>query len=157
MNEEENIRQELEEKFDCLKGAVVLQRKRRIFADIPLEKFSEVFVYAVEGLGFKALSAITGLDSGEAFSVIYHLNREGEIVLSLRVNLKKENPEINSVAAHFASADIYERELVDLLGIRVLGLAPGNRYPLPDNWPKDEHPLRKDWKGGNYKNEVKNE
>jgi Ni,Fe-hydrogenase III component G len=45
---------------------------------------------------------------------------------------------------------------VDLLGIKVNGLASGHRYPLPDNWPKGEYPLRKDWKGTIPNQEVQN-
>ena len=48
--------------------------------------------------------------------------------------------------AAYAGAQVYERELVDLFGAQVEGLPPGNRYPLTDDWPTDEHPLRKDWK-----------
>ena len=39
-----------------------------------------------------------------------------------------------------------ERELMDLLGAKVEGLPAGKRYPLSDDWPTDEYPLRKDWK-----------
>jgi Ni,Fe-hydrogenase III component G len=28
----------------------------------------------------------------------------------------------------------------------VEGLPAGNRYPLTDDWPADQFPLRKDWK-----------
>ena len=46
----------------------------------------------------------------------------------------------------FPGAELYERELVDMFGISVEGLPAGNRYPLPDDWPQGQHPLRKDWK-----------
>jgi membrane-bound hydrogenase subunit beta len=144
---EQKIKQELEDKFTYLKDAVIIKRKGRIFAQVPLDKFKEVFVYAVKQMHFLALSAITGLDRGDGvFEVIYHLNQEGKVLLNLKVSLNKEDPEINSVTLVCPSADIYERELMDLLGIKVNGLAAGSRYPLPDNWPKGEYPLRKDWK-----------
>jgi len=156
MNVEEKIKQELEEKFGYLKDAITIKRGRRIFADVPLEKFAAVFDYAVKQMRFEALSAITGMDAGGNFAVIYHLNRPGESLLNLRVNLNKEEPEVNTVTAHFPGADIYERELVDLLGIKVNGLSAGSRYPLPDNWPKDEFPLRKSWHAVTTKSEVQN-
>ena len=146
---EQEIKQELEDKFSYLKDAVIIKRKGRIFAQVPLDKFNAVFVYAVKQMHFLALSAITGLDTGDGFEVIYHLNQEGKVLLNLSVSLSKENPAVDSVTAYCPSADIYERELVDLLGIKVNGLASGHRYPLPDNWPKGEYPLRKDWKGIN--------
>ncbi|MDD5432403.1 MAG: NADH-quinone oxidoreductase subunit C, partial [Candidatus Omnitrophica bacterium] len=51
-----------------------------------------------------------------------------------------------SVISYFPGAEIYEREVVDLFGAKVEGLPPGNRYPLTDDWPTDQFPLRKDWK-----------
>ena len=145
---EKEIKQKLEDKFAYLKDMVTIKRKGRIFAQVPLNKFDEVFAYAVKQMHFLALSAITGLDKGDGvFEVIYHLNQEGKVLLNLRVNLERGHPEVNTVIPYCPSADIYERELVDLLGIKVNGLAPGHRYPLPDNWPKGEYPLRKDWKG----------
>ncbi|MDD4954206.1 MAG: NADH-quinone oxidoreductase subunit C [Candidatus Omnitrophica bacterium] len=145
MTQEEKIKQGLEEKFN-LGGAVVIQRPSRIFADISLENFEQVFAFATTELGFTALSAITGLDRVEDFAVIYHLNLQGRIMLNLRVAVNKNDPRVKTVTAVFPGAEMYEREMTDLLGIKVFGLAPGDRYPLPDNWPAGQYPLRKDWK-----------
>jgi NADH:ubiquinone oxidoreductase subunit C len=143
---EEKIKSELESKFAYLNGAVVVKRARRIFVDVAQDKFFEVFNYAIKQMGFNILVTITGMDTGSAFDVIYHLALNNGIMLNVRNHLSRENPSIETVAKYFLSADSYERELVDLLGIKVLGLPPGNRYPLPDNWPEGEYPLRKDWK-----------
>lgn len=156
MTEEEKIKQELEGKFGYLKDAVVIKRDRRVFANLSLEKFDEVFAYAARQMHFEALSTITGMDNGESFTVMYHLNRQGRIVLNLAINVNKNNPVIKTVTSFFHSADAYERELVDLLGIQVDGLAAGNRYPLPDNWPKNEYPLRKEWKIGTSRKDTQN-
>lgn len=144
MAEEEKIKQELEGKFGYLKDAVVVKRKGRVFLHVPAEKFEEVFDYASRQMGFTALSAITGLDERDALAVVYHLNKEGSVILSLKVRVDRALPVIKTVTAYFPSADIYERELVDLFGVRVEGLAPGSRYPLPDNWPDKKYPLRKE-------------
>lgn len=144
---EENIKQALEDKFDFLKGSLTVRRERRIFVEVTTGHFQEVFKFAVEELCFGFLSAITGADSGDAFEVIYHLSKDGGIMLNIRVRLRRQNASIQTVTGTFASADAYERELKDLLGIEITGLAPGRRYPLPDDWPLDQHPLRKDWLG----------
>jgi NADH:ubiquinone oxidoreductase subunit C len=156
MTEEEKIKQELEGKFGHLKDAIVVKRDRRVFVNVSLEKFDEVFAYAARQMHFEALSTITGMDNGESFTVMYHLNRQGGIVLNLGINVSKNNPVIKTITSFFAGADIYERELVDLLGIQVEGLAIGNRYPLPDNWPKNEYPLRKEWKAGTSRKDTQN-
>jgi Ni,Fe-hydrogenase III component G len=64
-------------------------------------------------------------------------------------NLKTRCPKgesIRTITSYFPGADIYERELEDLLGARIEGLVPGVRYPLPEDWPEGDHPLLKDWK-----------
>ena len=145
MSQEEKIQQVLEEKFPYLRAALIIKRQRRIFLDVAQESFQEVFDFARKTAGFSILCTITGMDEGEKFAVIYHLAREDGIVLNLRLRIGRDFPLIKTISAYFPAADIYERELEDLLGIKVEGLAEGPHYPLPDNWPKGEYPLRKDW------------
>lgn len=145
MTKEESIVQALVSKFPFLKDKVKVQRVRRIVAETSPENFEGVFIYAQHDLEFSVLCTITGLDEGQTLGFIYHMSRTDGITLSLKFSVPKDKPVINSVFKHFPNSDIYERELMDLLGAEVKGLPEGNRYPLPDNWPKDEHPLRKDW------------
>jgi Ni,Fe-hydrogenase III component G len=65
--------------------------------------------------------------------------------LNLTVAVPKENPVLQTVMGYFPPAETYERELIDLLGMKVEGLPPGSRYPLPEGWPEGQYPLRKDW------------
>ena len=74
------------------------------------------------------------------------------LMLNIRISVDRNNPVIKTITHDFPGADIYEREVMDLLGAKVEGLPPGKRYPLSDDWPTDEYPLRKDWK---KKEEVK--
>ena len=143
---EENISHELIEKFDCLKDKVRIQRKRRLYAHAPSANFSDIFDYVVKKMNFSILAAITGLDEGATLGIIYHLARIDGIVLNLSTSVPKEKPSLKTVTAYFPAADVYEREIVDLLGFQIEGLPPGDRYPLTDNWPAGQFPLRKDWK-----------
>ena len=144
--EEESIKRQLIERFKYLTDKIAVQRVRRIFADVPVDNFAEIFDYAVSKLGFVILATITGLDEGPTLGVIYHIARENGIILNLHISVPKDKPVIKTVSARFPAADAYEREMVDLLGMQVEGLPPGNRYPLPDGWPAGQYPLRKDWK-----------
>lgn len=143
---EEKIQGDLTAKFSFLADKVRIPRERRIFADVPEAKFRDVFDYAVKNLDFKFLCTMTGLDEGENLSFIYHLTRQDGIVLNLKISVPKNNPVIKTITDSFKGADIYEREVMDLLGAKVEGLPEGKRYPLPDDWPVNEYPLRKDWK-----------
>jgi membrane-bound hydrogenase subunit beta len=132
--------------FPFLEGKIRIQRERRIWIEVDLARFREVFDRAVDELGFVIMCIITGLDEGEELGFLYHVANESGTILCLHTRAPKGDPAIRTVSDRFPSAHIYERELVDLLGARVEGLPPGNRYPLPDDWPAGQYPLRKDWK-----------
>lgn len=143
---EQDIQNKLVENFNFLDGKVNIPRPRRIFLEVENNIFTQVLEYSMKTLNFSILCTITGLDEGERFGVIYHLANTQGVVLSIKVTIPREKPELNTITAYFANAQIYERELMDLFGIKVQGLPAGNRYPLSDDWPKDVFPLRKDWK-----------
>ena len=145
-NIELKIKQDLLNRFPYLNDKVRVQRLRRIYAEVDYANFVEVFEYAIQKLNFTFLCTITGLDEGNKISFIYHLATQSGIILNLKTGIPKEKPVLKTIIGYFRGAEIYERELVDLLGVKVEGLPEGKRYPLPDDWPKDQYPLRKDWK-----------
>ncbi len=145
MSDTEKAKHTLESKFEFLKDQVRLQRERRLWAEVPKDKFFEVFDFAVAKLGFNILGTITGLDDGADLGLIYHLFSLDGRGLSLKTRIAKDKDKMKSIAAYFPGGTIYEREIVDLLGAEFDGLPPGLSYPLPDGWPKGQHPLRKDW------------
>jgi Ni,Fe-hydrogenase III component G len=145
MSEAETVQAELLAKFGFLAGAVKVQRAKRVWVEVNRERFAQVFDFLVKGLGFSNLCTITGLDEGADLGFIYHLARDG----GLMVNVKTRSPKgesIQTITPYFPGGGIYERELEDLFGAKVDGLPAGSRYPLPDDWPEGEHPLLKDWK-----------
>jgi NADH:ubiquinone oxidoreductase subunit C len=141
MNEEQ-IKQEILNRF-ALEARV--QRTKRIFVDVDGSKFRDLLTYAYDELKFQQLCAITGLDEGENLAALYHLTNSNGIVLSLKTFAPRNNPIFMTVTDIFPSAEIYEREMVDLLGFKVEGLKLDTRYPLTDDWPVGQFPLRKDW------------
>lgn len=93
------------------------------------------------------LSTITGLDTGSATELIYHFVVEKTLV-SVRLTLDLERPEVDTVRDILPVADAYERELHDVLGVRFSGRDSTPPLVLPDNWPEGYYPLRKSRKGG---------
>lgn len=142
---EENIKQELMRKFNFPEDKIRVARERRIFLEVGQAAFWQVLYYVVKQLCFDHLCAITGLDEGDNLSFVYQLSQEAGIILSIKTSVPKVNPVVKTVTSYFLSADVYERELIDLFGARVEGLPEGNRYPLTDDWPQGQFPLRKDW------------
>lgn len=147
LNKENAIQKELTDKFSFLVDKVVVKRERRILVDVQdYSNFRKVFDYAYNSLDFKRACMISGTDEGENFGVLYHLARFEGIILDLKTYIPRSKPVLKTVMDTFPGVELYERELVDMLGITVEGLPEGNRYPLPDNWPDGQYPLRKEWK-----------
>ncbi len=143
---EEEVKNALAGRFAELDGKVEIRRQRRIDAAIPSSSVIDIIVYAKGDLGFDHICAITGLDIDQEFQIIYHISNAKGIVLSLKVSIPKNYPVIKTVTDIFNGAVFYERELESMFGVKVEGLPQGRRYPVPEGWPEDQHPLRKDWK-----------
>lgn len=146
MTNAEKTKKELSEKFGIDTEQIRVTRERRISLEVPYDQFRKIFEHVVNDMAFRQLCTITGLDEGESLALIYHVAHTDGTVLSLKTRIPKANPVLQTILDIFPGGMIYERELVDLLGVRVEGLPDGHRYPLTDNWPIGQYPLRKDWK-----------
>ena len=144
----------LETKFSGNVTNVITPREKRVFVEVDTAQLVKVMQTLKES-GMQFLGTITGLDCGDKFEVIYHLYNDQGIMLNVKAFTARVNPKVPTVTTVFPGAFLYERELIDLLGIEVEGTPPNPRYPLPDSWPAGQYPLRKDWKGLPAENEVK--
>ncbi len=146
------VLEQLRKQFPVLAEEGDVTAKRRVFIAVPLELLLDVLRYANDELGFTSLCTITGMDSGEHYEFIYHLAHENGVMLNVKVKAPKGNPVVPTVLDIYNGATFYEREIEGLLGVTVKGLPEGRPYPLPDNWPKGQYPLRKDWTPDMLKN-----
>jgi len=99
----------------------------------------------VKRLGY--LGAITGLDSREGeqhLEVLYHF-MAGAAIITLRVQVPHENAAVPTLSEIIPTAEPYERELSEMFGITIQGIRNPDRLYLPDDWPSDVYPLRKDF------------
>lgn len=147
LSKEEQVIQQIVAKFPFLDGKMTNPTARRIFVE-PLykEDFEKVLDWLATEGGFDTFHLVIGLDSGENLEFVYVLSNADKIVLNLKQYAPKSNPVINSVDKYYHNCAWHERELVDLFGAVVEGLPDGPHYPLPDNWPEGQYPMRKDWK-----------
>ena len=90
------------------------------------------------------LSTITGVDLGNEIELNYHLACEGVVTLKNRVSCEK--PVTKTITDIIPGANLYEREVFDLLGVVFEGHPDLKRLMLPDSWPQGNYPLRRDWK-----------
>jgi ech hydrogenase subunit E len=92
------------------------------------------------------LSAITGVDLGpeaNQLEALYHVC-EGAAITTLRVRLPRQGGVLPSVHSLHPNAMFYERELIEMFGLTVTGLADTSHLFLPDGWPDGVYPLLKD-------------
>ncbi|MEM3461853.1 MAG: NADH-quinone oxidoreductase subunit C [Candidatus Bathyarchaeia archaeon] len=93
--------------------------------------------------GNAGISAITGVDLGETIELIYHI-RTCNTIISIRVDVPKENAKIESITDLVPGANFHEREASDLFGVTFEGHPNPKRLILPEDWPENVFPLRKD-------------
>ncbi len=86
----------------------------------------------------------TGLDTPEGIEILYHFSFDnlGKVV-SLRVLLSSEAPEVESISPIVKGAQWIEREIQDILGVKFLNHPDPRRFILADDWPEGVYPYRK--------------
>lgn len=95
---------------------------------------------------FDYLICLSGVDYGDSLAVVYHIESTTHrhmIVLKVKTT-DRENPNFDTVCHIWRSAEWFEREVYDLLGVKFNNHPDLRRLLLPDDWVG--HPLRKDYK-----------
>ncbi len=122
-----------------------IPRPRRIRIQVRRNAFKKAIQYLTQKANFTHISTITGIDVGDEIEAIYHLSRDGKIELSLKVRTPKDNPVLPTITDIIPGATLYEREVHDLLGVTFEGHPDLSPLVLPEGWPPDVYPLRKEW------------
>jgi formate hydrogenlyase subunit 5 len=98
-----------------------------------------------------AVVAITGIDLGATLGVFYHIRTSKGGVITIKTEVPREEPRINTISDLIPGAAFHEMEVADLLGVVFEGHPSPGRLVLPDNWPDGVFPLRKDAQLDNLK------
>jgi len=124
---------------------VTIQRERRIFAHIKSDALRDFISYLVRKLDVKHLSTITAIDLDGEIELIYHLTYKGSTTISIRITLSKKDLKASTITDLIPGAVLYEREVHDLFGIEFEGHPDLSRLMLPEEWPEDVYPMRKEY------------
>lgn len=123
---------------------VKIVNDRCLFVTSDKKRFENI-LRALRIRGVTHISGITGVDTGDSVEVIYHFNcRPAE--LNLKIPLPKDDLRIPTITEIFPGAILYERDLMEMLGVKVEGHPDPRRLFLPDDWPEGKYPLRKEWR-----------
>ena len=97
-------------------------------------------------------SVASGYDIGSRIEMIYHfsINYAGKLeesTISMRVILPKRDPVLPTITDLIPGALISEREMQEMLGVRIDGIPDPGRMFLHEDFPKGVYPWRRDEKG----------
>lgn len=114
---------------------------------IPPDKMHALAVRLKEDadLLFDYLFCLSGVDMIKYFEVVYHMESttlQHQLVLKVRT-ADRENAAVDTVCDIWRTAELHEREVYDLLGVKFNNHPDLRRFFLEENWKG--HPLRKDY------------
>lgn len=114
---------------------------------VPKEKYLEA-ARTLYDLGYVYCSDVSAADYPEeerieAVARVYKMESRTQQV-SLRTNLPRTNPSLESLTSVWPTAEWHEREAYDMFGINYTGHPDLRPVLLPENW-QGGHPLLKDF------------
>jgi NADH:ubiquinone oxidoreductase subunit C len=130
---------ELIEKLKIM-GEVYREEENEVWSIIPYKKISDT-IEDVSLSGINRLSSISGYDNGKDIEVIYHFVRDN-FVFNIKVLIPKKLNKIKTVTNLFPGAFLLEKELSEMLGIKIIGHPKPGKLLLPENF-RGKPPLRK--------------
>ncbi|MCO6449285.1 MAG: NADH-quinone oxidoreductase subunit D [Caldilineales bacterium] len=146
---------------EAVPGAVVAADDSGIV--VARDKLVEFTLHLRNKEGFNYLSSLTAVDylgfeervAADRFEVVYHLfdTKKGGDGIVLKVRLPENDPQVDSLIKVYPGADLQEREVYDLFGIRFNGHPRLRRIFLWEGF--NGYPMRKDWKEAYYEEDHK--
>lgn len=126
--------------------------KKKEFVNIWMKIDKSIFKDFVKhlcNLTYPHLAVASGNDLGKTIELIYNFsiyfgNHLQEISFNVGVEVPKQKPEIETICDWIPGALITEREKQEMLGIKVIGIPDSRRLFLPEDFPDNVYPWRKD-------------
>jgi len=147
---EEEITKRIVERFPETK--LELSAPNRIDLVVALRYLPALAIYLRDTEGFDHVTSVTGTDypSKCLVTVTYHLGAYAKLairrlVLSISIDLPRQDTKMPSLSLIWPSAEYHERETHEMIGVIFQDHPNLNLLLLPEDW-KDPPPLRKDFK-----------
>ncbi|MGC8976722.1 MAG: NADH-quinone oxidoreductase subunit C [Candidatus Ratteibacteria bacterium] len=135
----ERLKEKIGEKIKEIK----IHNEKRIYLTIEKKNLKEV-----ANIIFNEMKAryqiVSGIENFDSFELLYHFSFDNKgVIVSLRVFLDKERPEIESLVDLIPGIAWIEREIWELFGINFIGHPNLKHFLLREDWPENFYPLRK--------------
>ncbi|MBI3502514.1 MAG: NADH-quinone oxidoreductase subunit C [Bacteroidetes bacterium] len=121
----------------------VFEESQFLNAIIPAEKLY-LLAKTLRAADYDYLICVSGVDWKDHFMVVYHLeSRKTKNVFVLKAKITdRVNPAVDTVCDIWRTAELHEREVFDLFGIKFNNHPDLRRLFMDDTWG---FPLRKDY------------
>ncbi|MBN1870960.1 MAG: NADH-quinone oxidoreductase subunit C [Candidatus Omnitrophica bacterium] len=135
----------IKEKFGSRIERFYEKSKRRIYIDIAKDDLVDFATHVFKDMGAR-FNIATAVDHPKDIEIMYHFELDNiGCIITLRTYTKKDKCEIDSLLPLMKGAEWIEREIHELFGVEFRNHPNIKRLLLPDDWPKDKYPLRKDY------------
>lgn len=116
------------------------------------QNFLKPAIQTLIDISYPHLAVISGVDVDENIELLYTFTiyfglKHGEYTVTLKIRVPKSDPRVPTISDLMPGAVFTEREKQEMLGIEVVGIPDPRRLFLPDDFPKEVYPWRKDEKG----------
>ncbi|MDD3726015.1 MAG: NADH-quinone oxidoreductase subunit C [Candidatus Ratteibacteria bacterium] len=136
----------LKSKLDKKVKDIHLHNTKRIYITIDKRDIKDCASIIFKDLDARYIIA-SGIENFDSFEILYHFGFDSEgTIVSLKVYLDKEKPEIDSLTDIIPGISYIEREMWELLGINFTGHPDMKHFLLGDEW-EGKYPLRKEKDG----------
>ncbi len=146
---EQRIAAAVKEQLGSAVEDVKINRRGRLSVLARKETIKDIAAW-LQRFGFDHTIAVSGVDyPGEKrIEVVYFLSSYSrddlkDLVLSLKVQVDRENPSLATLTSVWESANFFERETYEMFGVNFEGHPNLQKLLLQDNWDGPP-PLRKD-------------
>ena len=140
-----------ESRIETKTAGITKKEFHNIWLEVDRKQFREA-VKLLTQLHYPHIAIISGNDTGETIDLVYHFSLYygqlfNEISVNIRVELEGKKPSIDSITDLIPGAQTTERETKEMLGVQFVGLPEMHNIFLPEDFPKNVHPFRKNEKG----------
>ena len=127
-------------------GHVIFSRESEVYVEVPRHELRDVAKYLYNSGAFlKTCAAVDERPLNRSFALyhIFGMDSKGYDVI-VKVSAPEDDAWVPSIVDVVPAADWCELEARDMVGIELKGRRLVRRLVLPEDWPEDVHPLRKE-------------
>src|SRR3990167_2206031 len=119
---------------------------KRIYIDVERRDIPDMVRFIFKGMGAR-FNIATAVDNPDNIEMMYHFDFDAiGLIVTVRAYVPKNDCSIDSILPIMKGAEWIEREIHELFGLEFKNHPNMKPLLLPDDWPADKYPMRKEYK-----------